>query len=88
MGVVRSRNISLIPILQSVAQLKSLYPGDKWQILMDNCAVLLYLGSGSGALETHKYISDLAGDMTIDTANDDGPVRMAASIMAEWRESC
>ena len=70
MGVVRSRNISLIPILQSVAQLKSLYPGDKWQILMDNCAVLLYLGSGSGALETHKYISDLAGDMTIDTAND------------------
>ncbi|MFR6328760.1 MAG: TraG/TraD/VirD4 family protein, partial [Eisenbergiella sp.] len=70
MGVVRSRNISLIPILQSVAQLKALYPGDKWQILMDNCAVLMYLGSGSGALETHKYISELIGKMTIDTAND------------------
>lgn len=70
MGVVRSRNISLIPILQSVAQLKALYPGDKWQILMDNCAVLMYLGSGSGALETHKYISELIGKMTIDTASD------------------
>lgn len=70
MGVVRSRNISLIPILQSVAQLKALYPGDKWQILMDNCAVLMYLGSGSGALETHKYISELIGKMTIDTVND------------------
>lgn len=70
MGVVRSRNISLIPILQSVAQIKSLFPGDKWQIIMDNCAVLMYLGSGSGALETHKYISELIGKMTIDTSND------------------
>lgn len=70
MGVVRSRNISLIPILQSVAQIKALFPGDKWQIIMDNCAVLMYLGSGSGALETHKYISELIGKMTIDTASD------------------
>ena len=70
MGIVRSRNISLIPILQSVAQIRSLFQSDKWEIIMDNCAVLMFLGAGSGALETHKYLSDLLGDQTIDTAND------------------
>ena len=70
MGVIRSRNISMIPILQSVSQIKALFRDDKWQIVMDNCAVMMYLGSGSGALDTHKYISDLLGKQTIDTAND------------------
>ncbi len=70
MGVVRSRNISLIPILQSVAQIKALFKSEKWEIIMDNTPVMMFLGAGSGALETHKYISDLLGKMTIDTASD------------------
>ena len=70
MGVVRSRNISLIPILQSVAQIKALFKSEKWEIIMDNTPVMLFLGAGSGALETHKYISELLGKMTIDTATD------------------
>ncbi len=70
MGVVRSRNISMIPILQSVAQLKALFPNDRWQILQDNCAVMLFLGSGPGAKDTHEYISALLGKQTIDTVND------------------
>ncbi len=37
MGVIRSRNISMVPILQSVAQIKTLFTGDKWQTIMDNC---------------------------------------------------
>lgn len=59
MGVVRSRNISLIPILQSVSQIKALFRSEKWEIIMDNTPVMLFLGAGSGALETHKYISEL-----------------------------
>ena len=70
MGVVRSRNISLIPILQSVSQIKALFKSEKWEIIMDNTPVMLFLGAGSGALETHKYISELLGKMTIDTATD------------------
>lgn len=70
MGVVRSRNISMIPILQSVAQLKALFPNDRWQVLMDNCAVMMFLGAGAGAEDTHKYISELLGKQTIDTVND------------------
>ena len=37
MGVIRSRNISMVLILQSVAQIKTLFSGDKWQTIMDNC---------------------------------------------------
>ena len=70
MGVIRSRNISMVLILQSVAQIKTLFSGDKWQTIMDNCSVLLFLGAGAGAMDTHKYISDLLGNMTIDTASD------------------
>lgn len=70
MGVIRSRNISMIPILQSVAQIKALFSADKWEIIMDNCPVMIYLGSGAGALDTHKYISELLGKATIDTIGD------------------
>jgi len=70
MGVVRSRNISMIPILQSVAQLKALLQNDRWQIMQDNCAVMLFLGSGPGAKDTHEYISMLLGKQTIDIVND------------------
>ena len=37
---------------------------------MDNCAAVIYLGSGPASYSTHKYISDLLGEMTIDTRED------------------
>ena len=37
---------------------------------MENCAVTIYMGSGPGAKSTHKYISELLGEMTIDVRND------------------
>ena len=70
LGVVRSRNICMMPVLQSVSQIKTLFKNDKWETMLDNCATLLYLGSGPGALSTHKYISELLGKMTIDTRSD------------------
>lgn len=70
MGVIRSRNISMIPILQSVAQIKALFSAEKWEIIMDNCPIMIYLGAGAGALDTHKYISELLGKATIDTIGD------------------
>ena len=70
MGVIRSRNISLIPILQSIAQLQTLYKDNQWKIMFDNASVFAFYGAAPGAYDTHKYISDLLGEMTIDTLSD------------------
>ena len=70
MGTIRSRNIAMIPILQSVAQIKVVFSAEKWEVLMDNCPTMIFLGSGAGANDTHKYISELLGKMTIDTIGD------------------
>ena len=70
MGTIRSRNLSIVPILQSIAQIKTLFPNDKWEIFCENCAVMIYLGSGPSAFSTHEYISKLLGDMTIDKRTD------------------
>ena len=70
LGEIRSRNISMVPILQDVSQLKTLFPQDKWEIFSSNCAAVLYLGSGPTAYTTHKWMSDMLGDMTIDVRSD------------------
>lgn len=69
LGIVRGRNISLVLILQSLAQLQVLYP-EKWKVIMDNLAVVLFAGSGPTATETHEYFSKLTGKSTIDTRTD------------------
>lgn len=70
MGVVRSRNISMIPIFQSIAQMKTLFKEEKWGVLMDNAATVVYLGSGPLAESTHKYISEALGKATVDSRTD------------------
>lgn len=70
MGVIRSRNISMIPILQSVSQLKDLYQGEKAEIIHDNCPIFWFGGCGQGAIETQKGISELLGKATVDIASD------------------
>ena len=70
LGIIRGRNISMILILQSIAQLQALYPDPKWKIVMDNLAVVLYMGSGPAAVETHEFFSKALGNETIDLMND------------------
>lgn len=70
LGVVRSRNISMIPMLQSVSQIKTLFKDDKWETIMDNVATVIYLGSGPLAESTHKFISEALGTATIDSRSD------------------
>lgn len=71
MGTIRSRNMSIIPMLQSISQTKTIFPQDKWEIFNENCAAVIYMGSGPTAYSTHKYISDMLGEMTIDKRDDD-----------------
>lgn len=70
LGVIRSRNISMVPILQSIAQAKAIYPNDKWEIMMDNMAAFVFLGSGPQAKSTHEYISETLGNATADKKDD------------------
>lgn len=70
LGVIRSRNICIIPILQSYSQIKALFKDDKWEIIMDNVSVVLFLGSGPLAASTHKFISEALGKATVDVMND------------------
>ncbi|HEY9575495.1 MAG TPA: type IV secretory system conjugative DNA transfer family protein, partial [Lachnospiraceae bacterium] len=67
---LRSRNISVIMFLQAVSQLKQLYKNDTWEILLDACTVMLFLGAGRSAVSTHEYISKLLSKATIDKKND------------------
>lgn len=70
LGIIRGRNMSMILILQSLAQIEDLYPGAKWKVIMDNLAVVLFMGSGPGATDTHEAVSKMLGNETIDLQND------------------
>lgn len=70
LGVIRSRNISILVYLQSISQIKTLFRDDKWETMMDNMAMVVYLGSGPLASSTHKYISEALSKTTADTRSD------------------
>ena len=60
----------MVPILQDISQLKTLFPQDKWEIFSSNCSAVAYLGSGPTAYTTHKWMSDMLGETTIDTRSE------------------
>lgn len=63
---VRSREISIWVIIQSLNQLKSGYKDD-WKTILNNCASLIYLGTQDE--DTMKYCSMRAGKQTITTTS-------------------
>lgn len=64
LAYARSLNISIMPILQSLEQLKKMYEKE-WQIILDNCSAFMYLG-GVKNMDTLEYISKLIGKGTFD----------------------
>lgn len=64
-ATMRSRNIMATIILQNISQLKALFKDD-WEGIIGNADSLIYLGGNEQS--THKYISELLGKETIDTA--------------------
>ncbi|MFV0497567.1 MAG: VirD4-like conjugal transfer protein, CD1115 family [Candidatus Fimivivens sp.] len=66
-SVIRSREISACPILQSKAQLESVYE-KKADIIVDNCDTMLFLGSKS--YKTLEEVSKTIGKQTIDQFNN------------------
>ncbi len=59
LATLRSRNIHILSIIQSMAQLDDIYGKDQRKIIADNCRFKLVLGATDP--ETQKYFSDLIG---------------------------
>lgn len=57
-SIIRSREISVSIVLQSITQLEGLYGAAKAMTIVDNCDHLLYLGGQS--LETARFIGEKA----------------------------
>ena len=53
-----------MPILQSLAQLKTLFADGAWEGVAGNCDTFLYLGGNEAS--TYEYVSKLLGKWTID----------------------
>ncbi len=64
LATCRSRGIYCIPMLQSLAQIKTLFVDGAWEGVVGNCDTFLYLGGNEAS--TFEYISKLLGKWTID----------------------
>ena len=64
LAYARSFGIGIVPILQSLEQIKNMYK-DEWGVVVDNCNTLLYLGS-IAHMDTLEYMSKLLGKGTFD----------------------
>lgn len=62
LATLRSRNVHIMGVIQSMAQLDSIYGKDQRKVIADNCRFKLVLSATDP--ETQKYFSDLAGQKT------------------------
>lgn len=64
LAYARSFGIGIVPILQSLEQIKEMYEKE-WGVVIDNCSIFLYLGSIRNN-DTLEYVSKLIGKGTFD----------------------
>lgn len=62
LATLRSRNVHILGVIQSMAQLDEVYNANQRKIIADNCRFKLVLSATDP--ETQKYFSNLAGQMT------------------------
>ncbi len=62
LATLRSRNVHIVGVVQSMAQLDEIYGEKQRKIIADNCRFKLVLSATDP--ETQKYFSDLAGQKT------------------------
>lgn len=63
LATCRSRGVYCVPILQSLAQLKTLLADGAWEGIVGNCDTFIYLGGNEAS--TYEYVSKLLGKWTI-----------------------
>jgi type IV secretory pathway TraG/TraD family ATPase VirD4 len=64
LAYARSFGIGIVPIFQSLEQIKTMYK-DEWGVIIDNCSARLFLGSISH-VDTLEYVSKMLGKGTFD----------------------
>ena len=62
LATCRSRGVYCVPILQSLAQLKTLFADGAWEGIVGNCDIFIYLGGNEAS--TYEYVSKLLGKWT------------------------
>ncbi|MGF7033393.1 type IV secretory pathway TraG/TraD family ATPase VirD4 [Paenibacillus mucilaginosus] len=65
LATLRSRNVHIISVIQSMAQLDLIYGQDSRKVIADNCRYKLVLGASDP--ETQEYFAGLAGQQTVHT---------------------
>lgn len=63
LATLRSRNVHIVSIIQSMAQLDLIYGQDRRKVIADNCRYKLVLSASDP--ETQRYFADLAGQQTV-----------------------
>ncbi|MBH1942543.1 type IV secretory system conjugative DNA transfer family protein [Mobilitalea sibirica] len=63
LATLRSRNVHIMCVIQSMAQLDKIYGKDERKVIADNCRFKFILSATDP--ETQKYFSDLAGQKTV-----------------------
>ncbi|WP_336647272.1 type IV secretory system conjugative DNA transfer family protein [Micrococcus luteus] len=63
LATLRSRNVHLMLIIQSLTQLDTIYGKDERKVIVDNCSFKLVINATD--TETQKYFSDMAGQKTV-----------------------
>lgn len=63
LATLRSKNIHILSIIQSLAQLDLVYSKDNRKIILDNCRFKYVLSATD--VETQKYFSDLSGQKRV-----------------------
>lgn len=59
LGTLRSRNVHIVPMIQSLSDLDRHYGQAERKIILDNCSYKVILGIGD--VDTQKYFSDASG---------------------------
>lgn len=81
LATLRSRNVSIVSLVQSMAQLDDYYGADKRKIIADTCAYKFVLSAGDP--ETQRYFADLAGQSTVHSKS----VTIGAGLMPNMGRS-
>ena len=63
LATLRSRGVTILGVIQSMAQLDAIYSPEQRKVIADNCRYKFVLSATDP--ETQKYFSDLAGQRTV-----------------------
>lgn len=87
LGIVRGWNISMVLILQDFAQLEDLYPQKKFEIVLNNVSVIVFMGSGPMVTSGQEIVSKTIGKGTFDVQSDNMHMGSNGHVAYNWNQA-